>query len=122
MIHDRDKNRNLIITGTANCAKTFMLKSLKLIFRDSIFENPATDKYAWLGYEKAKVFLFSDSKWSIYIPWHDMLLLLERQSSFYEIQSLAICINIKAFHRINRKQLNILKMYLEYLEFYIVAY
>ena len=37
MIHG--KNRNLIITGLANCAKTFMLKALKLIFSDSIFEN-----------------------------------------------------------------------------------
>ena len=49
LIHGRGKNRNLIITGPANCAKTFMLKPLKLIFSDSIFENPANDKYAWAG-------------------------------------------------------------------------
>ena len=41
---------------------------------------------------------------------------------FYVIYSLAICINIKAFNQINRKQLNILKTFLEYLEFYIHAY
>ena len=46
LIHSRGKNRNLIITGPGNCAKTFMLKLLKLIFSDSIFENPANDKYA----------------------------------------------------------------------------
>ena len=40
----------------------------------------------------------------------------------YEIRSLAICINIKAFNRINTKQLNILETYLEYLEFDIVTY
>ena len=57
-----------------------MLKPLKLIFSDSIFENPANDKFAWVGSEKAKVFLLNDSKWSIYITWHDMLLLLERET------------------------------------------
>ena len=46
LIHGRGKNRNLIITGPANCAKTFMLKPLRLIFGDKIFENPANDKYA----------------------------------------------------------------------------
>ena len=55
-----------------------MLKPLKLIFSDSIFENPANDKYAWVGSEKAKVFLLNDFRWSKdLIPWHDMLLLLE---------------------------------------------
>ena len=54
-IHGRDKNKNLIITGPANCAKTFRLKLLKLIFSDGIFENSANDKYAWVGSEKAKV-------------------------------------------------------------------
>ena len=52
-----------------------MLKSLKLIFSDSIFENPANYKYAWLGSEKSKVFLLNDFRWSKdLIPWHDMLL------------------------------------------------
>ena len=37
-----------------------MLKPLKLIFSDSIFENPANDKYAWLGFGKSKMFLFND--------------------------------------------------------------
>ena len=53
--------------------------------------------------------------------------LVKDQSSFDEIHSLAICINTKAtfkaeFNRVNRKQLNILKTFLQYLEFYIVAY
>ena len=78
LIHGRCKNRNLIKTGPANCAKTFMLKPLKVVFSDSIFENPANDKYAWVGSEKAKVFLLNDFRWSKdLIPWHDMLLLLE---------------------------------------------
>ena len=42
--------------------------------------------------------------------------LVKDQSSFYEIRSLAISIKIKAFNRVNRKQLNIVKTFLEYLE------
>ena len=37
--------------------------------------------------------------------------LVKDQSSFYEIRSLAICLNIKAFNRANRKQFNILKYF-----------
>ena len=51
-----------------------------------------------------------------------LLPLVKGQRSFYEILSLAIYINIKAFNRVNRKQLNVLKTFLEYLESYIVAY
>ena len=46
--------------------------------------------------------------------------LVQDQSSFYEIRSLIICINIKAFNRVNKKQLNILKTSLEYLRNYIL--
>ena len=60
LIHGRGKNRNFIISGPANWAKTFMLKPLKLIFSDSIFENPANDKYTWVGSEKAKLFMLND--------------------------------------------------------------
>ena len=42
--------------------------------------------------------------------------LVKDQSSFYEIRSLAICINIKVFNRVNKKPLNILETFLEYLE------
>ena len=42
--------------------------------------------------------------------------------SFHEIYTLAICINNEAFNRVNKKQVNILKTFLEYLEFYIVTY
>ena len=43
--------------------------------------------------------------------------LVKYHSSFCEIRNLAIRINIEAFDQINRKQLNILKTFLEYLEF-----
>ena len=57
-----------------------MLKPLKLIFSDSISENPANE-YAWVGSEKAKVFLLSEFRWSKdLIPWHDLLFLLEDET------------------------------------------
>jgi len=81
LTNGRAKNRNIILVGPANCAKTFMLKPLKTIFGDSVFENPAHDKFAWVGANHAKVFLLNDFRWSKeIIPWHDMLLLLEGET------------------------------------------
>ena len=78
LFHGGGKNRNLIITGPVNCGETFMLKPLELIFNFSIFENPANDKYAWVGSEKTKVFLLNEFRWSKdLISCHDMLLFLE---------------------------------------------
>ena len=42
--------------------------------------------------------------------------LVKDENSFYEIRSLDIYINIKDFNWVSRKQLNILKTCLEYLE------
>ena len=53
LIHGRVEVR---VTKPTNWPKTFLLKPLRLIFSDSIFENPASDKYAWIESEKAKVF------------------------------------------------------------------
>ena len=87
MIHGRGKNRNLIITGPVNCEKTFLLKPLNLIFSDSIFENPANDKYTCIGSGKVKVFLLNDFNWSKDLfPWYDMLLLLEGETVKYLLQ------------------------------------
>ena len=41
-----------MIYGQTNCAKTFILKPLKCIFDDRLFDNPANDKYAWVGADK----------------------------------------------------------------------
>ena len=46
--------------------------------------------------------------------------LVKDQSSFYEV-CIVVCMNIKAFNSVNRKQLSILKTFLEYLKNYIVA-
>ena len=57
-----------------------------------------------------------------HLPLTYCIPLSKGQSSLYEICTLAIYINTKAFYRVNRKQLNILKAFSEYLEFYIVIY
>lgn len=75
----RGKFRNLMIVGPANCAKTFLLSPLQLIF--NTFSNPANDKYAWLGAEKAELIFLNDFRWtSEMIAWKEMLLLLEGQT------------------------------------------
>ena len=72
----RGKNRNLLLTGPANCGKTFLLLPLTLIF--DVFSNPATTTFAWVGAEKSEVIFLNDFRWSPQlIPWHDLLLLLE---------------------------------------------
>ena len=58
-----------------------MLKSLKLIFSDSIIKSPANDKYAWVGSRKVKVLLLNGLRWSKdLIHWHDRLFLLEGET------------------------------------------
>ena len=56
-----------------------------------------------------------------HLPLTYCISLVKDQNSVHDICSLAVCINDNLFHRVNRKQLNILKAFLEYLEFYIVA-
>ena len=49
-VHDllqNGKNRNLLITGPANCGKKFILNSLALIL--DTFANTSTAKYAFVG-------------------------------------------------------------------------
>ncbi len=77
----RGKFRNLMIYGRSNCAKTFMLKPLKCIFGDRLFDNPANDKYAWVGADKAEVIVLQDFRFSKdVISWKDLLLLLEGET------------------------------------------
>ena len=61
---------------------------------------------------------FSASSLKYYIP------LDKDQNSFYKIRSLAFVAYTtnKAFTQVNRKQMNILETFLEYLDFDIVAY
>ena len=72
----RGTGRNILITGPANCGKTFMLKPLCDIF--DAFVNPASGTFAWVGVEEAEIIFLNDFRWSERIlPWQDMLRLLE---------------------------------------------
>ena len=74
----RGKYRNIIITGPANCGKTFILNPLNVIY--DTFTNPATATFAWVGVENCEVIFLNDFRWSAQIlPWHNFLLLLEGQ-------------------------------------------
>ena len=75
----RGKHRNILIIGPANCAKTFIIKPLELIYK--VFCNPANDKYAWVGADLAEVIILQDFRWSREaITWKDLLLLLEGET------------------------------------------
>ena len=65
-----------MISGPANCGKTFMLKPLEIIY--NAFSNPVNDKYALVGAEKAEMVILQDFRWSSeLICWKDLLLLPE---------------------------------------------
>ena len=75
----RGKYKNIMITGPANCGKTFLLNPLNEVYRT--FTNPATTSFAWVGAESAEVIFLNDFRWSPQVlPWHNMLLLLEGQT------------------------------------------
>lgn len=74
----RGKHKNILLVGPRDCAKTFLLKPLQEIFKGEIFQNPAKDKYGWIGADKARVILLNDFRWcKELIEWKDLLLLLE---------------------------------------------
>ena len=74
----RGKYRNMMITGPANCGKTFILQPLSTIYE--CFCNPASCNFAWVGVQMAEIIFLNDFRWSqTLIPWHDLLLLLEGQ-------------------------------------------
>ena len=74
----RGKYINILITGPANCGKTFIISPLTVIY--DAFCNPASTTFAWVGAEKAEIIFLNDFQWSPQIiPWHDLLLLLEGQ-------------------------------------------
>jgi len=49
----RKEGNNIMITGSANCGKTFLLRPLTQIFKCCV--SPATGTLAWVGAESAEV-------------------------------------------------------------------
>ena len=70
------RHRNLMIVSPANCGKTFILKPLTQVY--TMFCNPGSGTFAWVGIENAECIFLNDFRWSAQlIPWHDLLLMLE---------------------------------------------
>ena len=58
----RGKYRNLMIVGPANCAKTFLLNPLNVIF--NTFSNPESTSLHGLARNRLNVFFLNDFRWS----------------------------------------------------------
>jgi len=72
----RGKHRNILLTGPANCGKSFLLNPLTVIYR--CFTNPAQNTFAWIGAENAEVIYLNDFRYSEKLmPWNNLLQLLE---------------------------------------------
>ena len=72
----RGKGRNIIHVGESNCAKSFLIQPLKLIYR--AFENPSHGTFNWIGIDTKEIIILNDFRWSKkVIEWEQFLLLLE---------------------------------------------
>ena len=72
----RQKGVNVMLVGKSDCAKSFLLKPIELIFKT--FSNPATGKYAFVGLDEKEVLFLNDFRYSSeIIAWSEFLLLLE---------------------------------------------
>ena len=76
LVQGRGKHRNVMLVGTSNCGKTFLLKPLKKIF--NCFVTPTKGTFNWVGAENSECVFLNDFRWSEkVIPWSDLLNLLE---------------------------------------------
>lgn len=76
LLKGRGKDRNVILVGPSNCAKTFLLKPLKNLYK--CFITPTKGTFNWVGAEKSECVFLNDFRWSDrVIPWSDLLNLLE---------------------------------------------
>ena len=58
----RQKHRNIMVTGTSNCGKTFLMEPINAVFSNT-FNTPASSVFGWLGVEKAQVIYLNDFRW-----------------------------------------------------------
>lgn len=72
----RGKERNVMLVGRSNCAKTFLLLPLTKIFK--CFSSPTKGTFNWVGADKSECVILNDFRWSEKVmPWSDLLNLLE---------------------------------------------
>ena len=55
----RGKHINILVTGPADCAKTFLFKPLEQIFPEA-FLAPSSSQFSWIGVEHAPVIWLND--------------------------------------------------------------
>ena len=55
---DRGINRNILLVGSANCGKTFLLNPLTAIY-DTLL-NPSSRKYVFVGAESKELIFLND--------------------------------------------------------------
>lgn len=78
----RKKHSNVMLVGERNCAKTFLLDPLALVYKHT-FHTPASSQFGWIGVENAQVIFLNDFRWVPVnlkggtIAWDAMLRLLE---------------------------------------------
>ena len=78
----RGKHRNIILAGEKNCAKTFLLEPLTLVFGEQCFHTPPSSTFGWMGVDKSLVIYLNDYRWKPEnkkgnISWDELLRLLE---------------------------------------------
>ena len=58
----RQKHKNVLLCGESNCAKTFLLDPLELVFKNT-FHTPPSSTFGWLGVQDAQVIFLNDYRW-----------------------------------------------------------
>lgn len=77
LVEGRGKYRNILITGPADCGKTFILSPITKIFPGTLV-SPSSTKYAWIGADEAEIIFLNDYRYNRdQIEWDDLLRLLE---------------------------------------------
>jgi hypothetical protein len=59
----RKKHVNVMIIGTSNCGKTFLMEPINTVFKNT-FNTPASSVFGWLGLEKSQVLFLNDFRWT----------------------------------------------------------
>lgn len=73
-----ENNNKILFTGPTNYGKTFLLKPSKEVYKERLSGNLSSDKFGWVGSEKAIVILSQDFRWNKdSIQWDNLLLLFE---------------------------------------------
>lgn len=81
LVGGRKKHKNIILVGESNCAKTFLVQPLSIVFTRT-FNTPPSSTFGWLDADTAQIILLNDYRWKPTdhggdIAWDAFLRLLE---------------------------------------------